>query len=341
MTTFALLVALLGQTPAQAPVKEKPALFSAWSGPAIVITARGSNGELRGSTTTAGAGVWYAYAAASPCTTVISPTMPATAGFAWQVEIAVESTAGDPAANAVTPPADPRRSFLRFSRSNGEPASFFQYGRVANAPPVTLKVTWQRRFEDGARKDGPPRTVQLSLRPGASVMLDYLSATPTDACNAVGLSLEIGTAPVRSTATIETDLWLKHRLPDGREQTQRQTLRSRLGSSGADYFFDDITVATARGEVVVEISGRISPFDQGPQADGGELQMNIEIQRQYSTTSKQIGWKTRSGGTDYSLRAKPGEVLTFILPSLDGDDVLAGHKFSMFLRPAQLKSLSQ
>jgi hypothetical protein len=96
-------------------------------------------------------------------------------------------------------------------------------------------------------------------------------------------------------------------------------------------------VATPRGEVTVEILGRVVPYAKVADAEGDKLRVTVEIQRRYATTSPAIGWKTRSGGSTNNIEATPGEVLSFNLPPLDDDGVLVGHRFSLRLQPTQVR----
>jgi hypothetical protein len=72
---------------------------------------------------------------------------------------------------------------------------------TASASAVTLSLHWQRVW-DGGRKvqNGPSGTVQLTLRPGTRIPLDHIpNPSPSDACRAVGLGLEVKLA--RTTAS--------------------------------------------------------------------------------------------------------------------------------------------
>jgi hypothetical protein len=85
-----------------------------------------------------------------------------------------------------------------FSTSAENPA----YGWRLNATPVgetggalTVRVDWQRSRDRSKIDDLPKTSVQLTLKPGDSIPLDYIVAEPLPAgrtCKAVGMLLRIG-----------------------------------------------------------------------------------------------------------------------------------------------------
>ena len=82
------------------------------------------------------------------------------------------------------------------------PPSATGYGWNLNVTPVgevggslSVRAEWQRVKDRGAAVDAPRSAVELTLRPGQWVPLDYIQAGPVPAgrsCNATGMLLRIG-----------------------------------------------------------------------------------------------------------------------------------------------------
>jgi hypothetical protein len=167
---------------------------------------------------------------------------------------------------------------------------------TASASAVTLSLHWQRVW-DGGRKvqNGPSGTVQLTLRPGTRIPLDHIpNPSPSDACRAVGLGLEVKLArttasppsnttlaPVGSvaggTAALDADLWLVHTTPAGTSQAHHQKVR--LARDGVTAFgFAPVTVTTTRGDVSVELIGTFRRYI----APGQQEYLSVAMSRRFA-----------------------------------------------------------
>jgi hypothetical protein len=209
-------------------------------------------------------------------------------------------------------------------------------GARPNSPVVTtvlMRVTWKRMWERGQRVvDGLEGTTDLSLGPGATVVLDHLPAAASPGCGALGMGLEIS-VPKPSAATIyETDVWLVEQVRSAQETRQQQTLRMQE-SSKTQFFFDDISTNTPaytseamRRRIQEAVARGSAPGPAGPAADvtlsvsgsvsvsageNGKKRVRLEITR--AELDKATG-RRGSGGTTYEFEADEGQTVSFELP---------------------------
>ena len=142
---------------------------------------------------------------------------------------------------------------------------------------VVVSIDW-RRLWDGGRKigNGPGGRVQLTLHAGDRIPLDHIpNSAPSADCRAVGLGLEVKTArtgpapgPNASQAPlgsapggakpVDAELWLTHTSPSGSQQVVHQVVR--LTEAGGRFTFAPTPVTTSRGDMNLELTGRIDRF---------------------------------------------------------------------------------
>ncbi|MEI6246516.1 MAG: hypothetical protein WCQ64_15920 [Acidobacteriota bacterium] len=152
--------------------------------------------------------------------------------------------------------------------------------------------------------------------------------TSVDGCAALSMNLQVQAAEPAGGDLAETEIWLVHRDPAGKETTQRQVIRSR-GNADATFYFDDTKVMTDGGSMNVEMYGSLSLGS----CCGGKLFPTIHLTRRYSTTDPKVPWKTRGGSGTYQPQSVDGEIVSLQLPPLSDDDgALAGHRFSLRVR---------
>jgi hypothetical protein len=196
----------------------------------------------------------------------------------------------------------------------------------ASAAEIVVSLDWRRVWDRGQRvTDGPGGTVQLTLHPGDRIALDHIpNPSPTDACRAVGVGLEVRLArravPVPpdsrlvplaavegGVAALDADLWLVHKLPHGTEQAQHQ--RVRLAAQGGAFGFAPVSVTTARGDTLVEIVGSIRRYRE----PGGREYLFVSIARQLTGSPMPAGGV--SGGTGAMIPLDPSEVISLEIPT--------------------------
>jgi hypothetical protein len=157
---------------------------------------------------------------------------------------------------------------------------------------------------------------------------------PVNGCTALSMTLEVGITKRATAPVMEAELWFLHRAPDGKETTQRQTVRMRDGGRG-DFYFDDLTITANSGSgaepIALEVFGTLST---GTMMDDGEINMSLQLTRRYiDPKAAALGATPTVGRANYPLTITAGEVVSFILPPLDSDrGQLLGHRFSLRLR---------
>ena len=227
-----------------------------------------------------------------------------------------------------------RRSVCQPAMSATEPMDAGVAWRVAtqvvtrSVEQITVSVDW-RRVVDAGRKTtaGPAGAVQLTLQPGARIPVDFVpNVRPAAECRAVGAGLEIRAArgmaaapadpslvPVGATAggtgALNADLWLLHSAPRDRLSTSHQT--TRLDRNGGAFTFPGLTVATARGDVSVEIAGSIARY----RTTSGEEYLLVSLRR--VITGAGAPPQGFSGATSSLIALPPREeVVSFEMPAL-------------------------
>ena len=213
---------------------------------------------------------------------------------------------------------------------------------------LMLQVDWERMWERGAKVSGPRGKALAALRLGDRIVFDYISvgeralspnmatearAVTGQGCDAIGMGLEIGLEPVERTELIEANLWLVRKLPDGTEQSQRQVIRARAGST-VEYFFEDVTMSgapivapgtTPAGatreffffNMPVRTLGKLSLIEV---VDGAvKLTLFIEQYLAGPSTTPPPGVRITGGSTTFPITARPNEVLSFQVPKITDD----------------------
>jgi hypothetical protein len=186
------------------------------------------------------------------------------------------------------------------------------------AGSATVLVTWQRIRADDKGASGPGGSVTLTLRAGDRIPLDYIvaGASASGDCKAVGMGLEVRAEIGRAAAVVpaapmpalvESEVWLVHTLPDGKEQSQKQVVRARPGD-GADYYFEDVTIPSANGNVNVRVSGNVTVR---PEADG-TFDTTVAIEGALFSGTSRLGGGYASSG----LIQKPNDVISFQMPAI-------------------------
>jgi hypothetical protein len=212
---------------------------------------------------------------------VQTETMPLPVAGVGQVHLFSRKTLCAPAAVGPTEPADAsfgwRVTSQIIARSDTE---------------VVVSVDWRRLWDDGKKtRTGPGGTVQLTLHPGDRIPLDLIAnASPSAACRAVGMALEVKLArttpaspppsasmlPIGATPggakAVNAELWLTHTSPGGTEQVLHQIVR--LPEAGGRFSFPATGVTTRRGDLNVEFGGTIDRFRAPSAAEYIVLQMN-------------------------------------------------------------------
>ena len=155
-------------------------------------------------------------------------------------------------------------------------------------------------------------------------------------------------SPLAAMLTSYTaELWLVHRKPDGTETTV--PLAVQFSGSGGDYSFPAIQVATAKGPITIDISGKLLTFVGEPPDPNSAARINRVIafrprEGDPNTAARMLVTINRrarasgpplldiAGGSTIAMEVPaPADVLSFELPALQkaAEDLLKGHQFSL------------
>jgi hypothetical protein len=206
-------------------------------------------------------------------------------------------------------------------------------------------VRWQR--VRAGTVDPAVQSIDLTLRPGDRIPLDFLRSTEVTAadCKPVGASLEVRTTlpDMRLADPAQTDLWLVVQAPGGAaEETQHRAFRLQPGMQ-VDYVFDDVPVLTPQGETGITVRGLLQLLD----VTNGTIRMRLNVARGVRVGGssapdariilKNWGSAQMTGRTMViAFEAKPGEVVGFTLPPFvnePGD----GYRLSLRLRAPAIR----
>jgi hypothetical protein len=262
-----------------------------------------ADGEVRGASAGGFArlnqtAVTYATAGATLChSTSAVPEPPTDSGYGWRVEITpLKETGSD----------------------------------------VVVQVAWQRAWERGQRLDAGRRgSAQLTLKSGGRAVLDFLSppTVPDGTCTAVGMGLEVrvegsnfGSSLLQLQATdlVETELWLVQQLPDGTERSEKQSVRTRVGSV-SEFFFD--ASKPSDSGLTFSVLGKVAVTA----IEDGKIRLKLTIARR---TMRYVWLKSQkvpagpkwavtpnqlptifAGSADFEITVTPSEVTSFSIPA--------------------------
>lgn len=192
--------------------------------------------------------------------------------------------------------------------------------RSRTTTQVSVGVTWLRLWERGrAVAAGSGGTSELTLQRGDRIGLDQITRPSQSTCAATvkGLELRVGAttaflASAEPEATIEgtvdAELWMVHKAPNGTETVEHQVVRLIAGTIG--FTFRGRAVDTTDGPMVIELSGRLKAITK---ADGTRaLWAGLSRQVTHQPTGRLVyGGSTPGKTVDW---VAPGEVVSFDIP---------------------------
>jgi len=192
--------------------------------------------------------------------------------------------------------------------------------RSRTATHVSVGVTWLRLWERGqAVATGSGGTNELTLQRGDRIGLDQITRPSQSTCAATmkGLELRVGaTTPFLASTdpeatiegTVDAELWMVHKAPNGTETVEHQVVRLITGTIG--FTFRGRAVDTTDGPMVIELSGRLKAITR---ADGTRaLWAGLSRQVTHQPTGRLVYSGSAPGKTvDW---VSPGEVVSFDMP---------------------------
>jgi hypothetical protein len=192
--------------------------------------------------------------------------------------------------------------------------------RSRTATHVMVGVTWLRMWERGKPvATGSGGTNELTLQRGDRIGLDQITRPSQPACAATVKSLElrVGTTTLFLASsdpeasiegTVDAELWMVHRAPNGTETVEHQVVRLMTGTIG--FTFRGRAVDTTDGPMVMELSGKLKAVKR---ADGTRaLWAGLSRQVTHQPTGRLVYSGSAPGKTvDW---VSPGEVVSFDMP---------------------------
>jgi hypothetical protein len=229
-----------------------------------------------------------------------------------------------------------------------------------------VQIEWQRLWDSFARlTNGPNGSLQVTMHSGDRLELDRVAPLVASPCQVASARLEatiewrparplvngaIGRlsgagAVARPTLPIvpmegpsfDAELWLVHRLPDGTEEAQQQTLTFR--GDGTHFAFPPVPMPIGRGSLDVEVGGIVRLAS----TNGRPPTLQVTIYRHAKGTGSSTVDNFGDSSRTMPMPA-PSEVISFELPKeisfppntsvRPSPTPLVGHQFSLRVRVA-------
>jgi hypothetical protein len=199
---------------------------------------------------------------------------------------------------------------------------------------VTFRLRWVRALNNGTGFSTPGEDIEVTLRPGESRPIDSVpivqtSATTVDGrpCGTKAASLRVvADFPESDRRLIGADVWLVERLPNGKEQSQLQSLRG-LPHREMPFYFDSVADGTNRLDIFGKV---VADLKQGA------IDVTLETIRARAEPG-QDGYQSAQWFRS-SLHLKPNEIVDVALPKPnDKAGVDAIRVFSLRIQAKQIR----
>jgi hypothetical protein len=196
---------------------------------------------------------------------------------------------------------------------------------------VTFRLRWIRALDTSSGLTPQSEDIELTLRPGESRPLDTVPVPPgaktNDGrpCTKKAVSLRVvADFPEMDRRLIGADVWLVERLPNGKEQSQLQSLRG-LPNRPMHFYFDSLLNGTKRFDIFGKLSTDL-------QQNG--IEISVETVRAHPAQD-QSGYQSAQWFRS-TLHVRPSEVVDVALPARD-EAGLANRAFFIRIRTKQLR----
>ncbi|MEO8481608.1 MAG: hypothetical protein ABI634_05310 [Acidobacteriota bacterium] len=199
---------------------------------------------------------------------------------------------------------------------------------------VTFRLRWIRT--PGINADVTPMTedTTVTLLPGESRPIDTVPINLPSGRTVNGGACQTKTSSLRATVEyldldrrlVGAEVWLVEHLPNGKEQSQLQSVRG-LPYRALPFYFDSVTQGTNR----LDIFGQLTP-----DLEGGGLKLDVQ-----ATTAgpapDQVGYQSANFFRS-TLHLKPGEIVEVALPRpKDSSDPFVDRVLSIRIRAKQIR----
>jgi hypothetical protein len=198
---------------------------------------------------------------------------------------------------------------------------------------VTFRLRWTRAIDRSNDMSPSSEDVQVTLRPGESRPLDSVPVAPgaktldNRPCDAKAASLRVALDfPDFDRRLIGANLWLVERLPNGKEQSQLQSLRG-VPNRAIPFYFDSIADGTKR----IDFFGKLVA-----DPEQGTVEVALETVRGVADTSPQRYQAARWFRS--TVQIKPNEIVEVALRQ-PGDVAAApgARVFSLRIQAKQIR----
>jgi hypothetical protein len=197
---------------------------------------------------------------------------------------------------------------------------------------VTFRLRWFRALDKGDGLSPATEDVEVTLRPGESRPLDSVPVQPGAKtldgrpCGTKAITLRVSADfPDMDRRLIGADVWLVERLPNGKEQSQRQSLRG-LPHRPIGFYFDGVADGTRR----VDIFGKLVA-DPGQ----GGMEMTVETVRAGADPGQE-GYQSARWFRS-TVQLKPNEIVDVALPADEKAGILANRVFSIRIQAKRIR----
>ena len=196
---------------------------------------------------------------------------------------------------------------------------------------VTFRLRWVRALDTGKGFTlAIDEDIELTLKPGESRPLDTV-AVPTSAKTFDGKPCNVKAASLRVSVEFDSfdrrligaDVWLVERLPNGKEESQLQSVRG-LPHREVPFYFDSISDGTNRFDIFGRLIGELK--------DGG-IAINVEADREKPDPGQHVYHSANWFRS--TIHVKPGEIVEVALTPRDKE--LANRVFSLRIRAKQIR----
>lgn len=201
--------------------------------------------------------------------------------------------------------------------------------RVVN-DAVTFRLFWARTRDEGKASIQPRGDMELTLRPGESMPLDFVHRRCPSQPQTIGAALRVTVVrypdPDYDRRLIALDLWLVEKLKDGTERSQPLSLRG-LYHRPIPFYFDSIT----EGALILDIFGEVT-------VASGDRTSDVKIvTRSRIFDPNQPPGRPFPRETTATIRITPKEVVSVQLPQVADSSAFASRALSLRIQVRQLR----
>lgn len=217
---------------------------------------------------------------------------------------------------------------------------------------VTFKLHWTRSRDRGKDSSVPNGDLELTLRPGESLPIDFAEVPPTgvsSVCAFTRAEMRVGVdfypRPDDDRRLVAIDLWLVQRLADGTQKTEAISVRGQFYRPIPFYFstltdasvsvdlFGELTVRPRDGftEVIIETRSRL--------VEGDKISTTMPMNRQVTPPGDTPRTLFGSRKVESTLQLKADDVVSIELPRLTENQSggFANQALSITLRTRRLR----